>query len=81
MCINPLFENMGKYKYKEINGIVNVMDGDNAIAKYEVDRHWVEKNISMKNEDTLNVRLYNRMKGFLDCEIKLNVEETQKIPK
>ncbi len=71
---------MGNYKYKEKDGITNVMDGDNIIARYEVDRHWVEKNISVKDGDTLKVRLYNRLKGFLDCEVKLNVEEVQKIP-
>jgi uncharacterized membrane protein len=71
---------MGNYKYKEKDGITNVMDGDNIIARYEVDRHWVEKNISVKDSDTLKVRVYNRIKGFLDCEVKLNVEEVQKIP-
>jgi len=71
---------MGNYKYKEKDNITNVMDGDNVIARYEVDRHWVEKNISVKDSDTLKVRVYNRIKGFLDCEIKLNVEEVQKIP-
>ena len=71
---------MGNYKYKEKDGITNVMDGDNIIARYEVDRHWVEKNISVKDSDTLKVRVYNRIKGFLDCEVKLNVGEVQKIP-
>ena len=71
---------MGNYKYKEKDGITNVMDGDNIIARYEVDRHWVEKNISVKDSDTLKVRVYNRIKGFFDCEVKLNVEEVQKIP-
>lgn len=71
---------MGNYKYKEKDGITNVMDGDNIIARYEVDRHWVEKNISVKDSETLKVRIYNRIKGFLDCEVKLNVEEVQKIP-
>ena len=71
---------MGNYKYKEKDGITNVMDGDNIIARYEVDRHWVEKNISVKDSETLKVRVYNRIKGFLDCEVKLNVEEVQKIP-
>jgi uncharacterized membrane protein len=71
---------MGNYKYKEKDGITNVMDGDNIIARYEVDRHWVEKNISVKDSDTLKVRVYNRIKGFIDCEVKLNVEEVQKIP-
>jgi len=71
---------MANYKYKEKDGIVNVMDGDNVIAKYEVDRHWTEKNVSFKDSETLRIRLYNRMKGFLDCEVKLNVEDLQKIP-
>lgn len=71
---------MANYKYKEKDGIVNVMDGDNVIAKYEVDRHWIEKNVSFKDSETLRIRLYNRMKGFLDCEVKINVEDLQKIP-
>ena len=66
-------------KYKESNGVVNVMDGDSVVARYEVDRHWQEKNISVKN-DIINVRLYNRLKGYLDCKVKLNTEEIQKIP-
>ena len=57
-----------------------LMDGDNVIAKYEVDRHWTEKNVSFKDSETLRIRLYNRMKGFLDCEVKLNFEDLQKIP-
>lgn len=66
-------------KYKEINGIVNVMDGDTVIARYEVDRHWIEKNISMK-DGQLSIRLYNRMKGYLDCKVELNNDNIQKIP-
>ena len=66
-------------KYKEKDGIVNVMDGDNVVARYEVDKHWQEKNISVKN-DTISIRLYNRIKGYLDCKVSLNVEEIQKIP-
>ena len=71
---------MAKYKFKEKNGITEVMDGDNVIAKYEVDIHWTEKNISQKDDDTLNVRLYNRMKGYIDCDVKLNNSDIQKIP-
>ena len=58
---------------------VKVMEGDNVVAQYEVDYHWTEKNISVKS-DSLSVRLYNRMKGFIDCEVKLNTDEIQKIP-
>ena len=66
-------------KYKEVNGIVNVMDGDTIIARYEVDRHWTEKNVSVK-DGKLNIRLYNRMKGYLDCKVELNNNSIQKIP-
>ena len=66
-------------KYKEKDGIVNVMDGDTVVARYEVDRHWTEKNVSVK-DGKLNIRLYNRMKGYLDCKVELNNDSIQKIP-
>lgn len=71
---------MGNYKFKEKDGVISVLDGDNVVAKYEVDKHWTEKNISQKDSETLSVRLYNRIKGFLDCEIKFGIEKVQKIP-
>jgi hypothetical protein len=70
---------MGQYKYKEKDGIVNVMDGDTVVARYEVDIHWAEKNVSVK-DGQLYIRLYNRIKGFLDCKIELNSDKIQKIP-
>ena len=66
-------------KYKEIDGIVNVVDGDTVVARYEVDRHWTEKNVSIKDRQ-INIRLYNRIKGFLDCKVELNNDSIQKIP-
>lgn len=71
---------MARFKFKEDGNIVKVMEGDNVVAQYEVDYHWTEKNISVKS-NSLSVRLYNRMKGFIDCEVKLNTDEVQKIPK
>ena len=68
-----------KYKFKEIDNIINILDGDNVIAKYIIDYHWVEKNISVKN-DIISIRLYNRLKGYRDCIIKLNSDIIQKIP-
>lgn len=70
---------MGKIKYKEKENIITVMDGDTVIAKYEVDRHWQEKNVSVK-EDGIYIRLYNRMRGFQDCKVELNSDKVQKIP-
>jgi hypothetical protein len=70
---------MAQYKYKEKDGIVNVMDGDTVVARYEVDIHWQEKNISVK-DDGIYIRLYNRMKGFQDCKVEINSETIQKIP-
>jgi hypothetical protein len=70
---------MSKYKYKEKDGIVNVMDGDAVVARYEIDRHWTEKNISEK-DGSLSIRLYNRMKGFQDCKVEINNDTIQKIP-
>ena len=70
---------MGKIKYREKENIITVMDEDTVIAKYEVDKHWQEKNISVK-DDGIHVRLYNRMKGFQDCKVELNSDKVQKIP-
>jgi hypothetical protein len=70
---------MGKIKYREKENIITVMDGDTVIAKYEVDRHWQEKNTSVK-EDGIYIRLYNRMRGFQDCKVELNSDKIQKIP-
>lgn len=66
-------------KYKEINGVVHVMDGDTVLARYEVDYHWTEKNVSVKNGQ-LCIRLYNRMKGYTDCKVELHNDVIQKIP-
>ena len=66
-------------KYKEINGVVHVMDGDTVLARYEIDYHWSEKNVSVK-DGQLCIRLYNRMKGYLDCNIPLTNDTIQKIP-
>lgn len=70
---------MAKYKFKEKDNITNVLDGETVIAKYKIDYHWVEKNVSYKDE-YLCVRLYNRMKGYIDCKVELNKEEIQNIP-
>ena len=68
------------YKIKEKDGISYVMDdSDNVIARYTVDYHWVEKNISMKDAQHLNVRLWNGM-SYQDCAVKLNNDSVQKIP-
>jgi hypothetical protein len=45
----------------------------------EVDRHWQEKNTSVK-EDGIYIRLYNKMRGFQDCKVELNSDKIQKIP-
>ena len=70
---------MAKFKYKEKEGITSIMDGDTVIARYEVDKHWRDINTSAKN-DAVYVRLYNRMKGYLDCKVELNNDTIQKIP-
>ena len=67
------------YKFKEINDIINVTENGETIARYQVDRHWEEKNISIK-DNYINVRLYNRIKGYLDCVVELNNDNIQKIP-
>lgn len=70
---------MSKYKYKEKDDIVYVKENDQIVARYTIDKHWVEKNISEK-DNIIKVRLYNRMKGYLDCEILINNDVIQKIP-
>ena len=70
---------MSKYKYKEKDDIVYVKENDQIVSRYTIDKHWVEKNISEK-DNIIKVRLYNRMKGYLDCEILINNDIIQKIP-
>ena len=67
------------YKFKEINDIINVTENGEIVARYQVDKHWEEKNISIK-DNQINIRLYNRLKGYLDCVIELNNDNIQKIP-
>jgi hypothetical protein len=55
------------------------MDGDAVVAQYEVDKHWRDINVSEK-DDAIYVRLYNRMRGYLDCKVELNNDTIQKIP-
>lgn len=71
---------MSKYKYKEKDDIVYVKENDQIVARYTIDKHWIEKNISEK-DNIIKVRLYNRMKGYLDCKILINNDIIQKIPK
>ena len=67
------------YKFKEINGIINVLDNDTVVARYQIDKHWDEKNISIK-DNYIYIRLYNRMKKYIDCKVELNNDNIQKIP-
>jgi hypothetical protein len=69
---------MGQYKYKEIDEIVNVMDGDTVVARYKVNKSWVEKNLSVK-EDGIHIRLNNRMRKYIDCIVELNNDKIQEI--
>lgn len=69
------------YKFKEQkDGTVHVMDGDNVVAKYKVDRHWREVNASYPDDSHISIRLYNRMRGYINSLITLNKEEIQEIP-
>ena len=61
------------------DGIILVIDGDAVMARYTVDRHWHEVNVSV-NGDKIKVRLYNRLKGYLDESVKFGIESVQKIP-
>lgn len=73
---------MGRYRFKDNNRIISVVDSetDETVARYEVDYHWQEKNVSVC-EDYINVRLYNRIKGYLDCRVVIgNTDNVQHIP-
>ena len=70
---------MARYKYKEKDGVTNIMDGDTVVARYEVDRHWQDVNVSVK-DDAIYVRLFNRAKKYIDCKVELNNDTIQKIP-
>lgn len=67
------------YRFREKEGIINVLENGKVIAKYQIDRHWEEKNLSIKGK-ILYIRLYNRTKKYLDCKVELYKEEIQYIP-
>ena len=67
------------YKFKEDGDIINVIDGGNIIARYQIGRHYVEKNISLK-DNYLYIRLMNMNKKYVDCKVELNSDNIQKIP-
>ena len=68
------------YKYKEKDGVIYVTDETKTVvARYTIDYHWTEKNISPR-DGYLNVRLYNRTSGYIDCRVELDNETVQKIP-
>lgn len=68
-----------KYKFKEQDNIINVIEGDNVIARYTVDKHWEQKNMSIK-DDGIHIRLYNRTKRYTDAIVLINNDEIQNIP-
>lgn len=67
------------YKFKEDGDVINVIEGENIIARYQIDRHYVEKNISLK-DNCLYIRLMNMSKKYVDCKVELNNDNIQKIP-
>lgn len=69
------------YKFKEKDDIISVINEDNTVvARYTVDYHWQEKNVSVR-DGRLYIRLYNRTSGYQDCTVELNNnDEIQKIP-
>lgn len=68
-----------KYKFKEQDNIINILEGDDVIAKYRIDKHWEQKNMSIK-DDGIHIRLYNRMKKYVDVIVLTNNNEIQNIP-
>ena len=67
------------YKFKEDGDVINVIDGGNIIARYQINRHYVEKNISLR-DNYLYIRLMNMNKKYVDCKVELNSDNIQKIP-
>ena len=69
------------FKFKEQDNIISVIDeNDTIVARYTIDYHWTEKNISVK-DGRLYIRLYNRTSGYQDCVGDLNNNGSiQKIP-
>lgn len=69
------------FKFKEQDNIISVIDeNDTIVARYTIDYHWTEKNISVK-DGRLYIRLYNKTSGYQDCMVDLNNNDSiQKIP-
>ena len=68
------------FKYKEKDGIISVIDdSDIVVARYTIDYHWTEKNVSFR-DSRLYVRLYSRTSGYQDCTVELCNDTVQKIP-
>ena len=68
------------YKFKENDNIISVInEDDTVVARYTVDYHWQEKNVSVR-DGRLYIRLYNRTSGDQDCTVGLNNDSVQKIP-
>ena len=70
---------MAKYKFKEKEGVTNVMEGDTVVARYKVDYHWQEKNTAVK-DNAIYIRLFNGAKKYIDCKVELNNDNIQEIP-
>ena len=68
------------YKFKEKDDIISVInEDDTVVARYTVDYHWQEKNVSIR-DGRLYIRLYNRTSGYQDCTVELNNNDSiQKI--
>ena len=69
------------YKFKEKDDIISVINEDDiVVARYTVDYHWQEKNVSVR-DGRLYIRLYNRTSGYQDCTVEFNNNDSiQKIP-
>ena len=61
------------------DGITTVKDGDTVVARYIVDHHWREVNSYVKDGKVF-IRLFNKMRKYLDAVVETGTEEIQKIP-
>ena len=64
-----------KYKFKEQDNIINILEGDDVIAKYRIDKHWEQKNMSiiLKLVFWFIVKLYLLLLYFFYRELLIKI--------
>lgn len=71
---------MNEYKVKENkDGIIEIKEKNNIIAKYKINDRWREVNYYFK-DNKMNIRLFDKYKKYLDVIVNLGEETIQYIP-